>query len=175
MKNENGKSNNGASQIPAWWQEVPVAEKAVIRELVKSFRGLKSSRSGPAAVAARKWERSLICFIKFRLAGGARKPGAPARRPDRGSRMAATQNVKQQQATSKVPAPGAAAVAAAVERMGWDGAVMEASPEQWAKLEIIHGLDLALTPLFVVEPGPLAEATSGAVVYLNPRFGFGKN
>ena len=67
MKNENGKSNNGASQIPAWWLEVPAAEKAVIRDVINSIRGLKNSRSGPVAMAARKWERSLACFIKFRL------------------------------------------------------------------------------------------------------------
>jgi hypothetical protein len=30
---------------------------------------LKSSRSGPVAMAARKWERSIACFIKFRLIG----------------------------------------------------------------------------------------------------------
>ena len=67
MKTENGKTNNGASQIPAWWLEVPAAEKAVIRDVINSIRGLKSSRSGPVAMAARKWERSLACFIKFRL------------------------------------------------------------------------------------------------------------
>lgn len=69
MKNENGKSNNGASQIPAWWLEVPAAEKAVIRDVINSIRGLKSSRSWPVAMAARKWERSIGCFIKFRLMG----------------------------------------------------------------------------------------------------------
>lgn len=69
MKNENGKSNNGASQIPAWWLEVPAAEKAVIRDVISSIRGLKNSRSGPVAMAARKWERSIGCFIKFRLMG----------------------------------------------------------------------------------------------------------
>ena len=67
MKNENGKSNNGVSQIPAWWLAVPAAEKAVIRDVISSIRGLKNSRSGPVARAARKWERSLACFIKFRL------------------------------------------------------------------------------------------------------------
>ena len=75
MKNENGKSNNGASQIPAWWLEVPAAEKAVIRDVISSIRGLKNSRSGPVAMAARKWERSIGCFIKFRLMGGASRTG----------------------------------------------------------------------------------------------------
>ena len=75
MKNENGKSNNGAGQIPAWWLEVPAAEKAVIRDVISSIRGLKNSRSGPVAMAARKWERSIGCFIKFRLMGGASRTG----------------------------------------------------------------------------------------------------
>ena len=91
MKNENDKSNNGVSQIPAWWLEVPAAEKWVIRDVINSIRGLKSSRSGPVAMAARKWERSIGCFIKFRLIGkaarghkftprrqGAEKPAGPA-------------------------------------------------------------------------------------------------
>ena len=71
MKNENGRLNNGASQIPAWSLAVPAAEKAVIRDVISSIRGLKSSRSGPVAMAARKWERSIACFIKIRLIGGA--------------------------------------------------------------------------------------------------------
>ena len=91
MNNENGRSNNGARQIPAWWLELPAAEKTVIREVIKSIRGLKSNRSGEAAMAARKWERSIGCFIKFRLIGkaarghrftprrqGAEKPSGPA-------------------------------------------------------------------------------------------------
>ncbi len=56
---------------PDWWLEVPAAEKAVIRDMLSSIRGLKCSQSGPVALAARKWERSIACFIKFRLMGGA--------------------------------------------------------------------------------------------------------
>ena len=69
MKNENGGANNGAVGSPDWWLEVPAAEKAVIRDMLTSIRGLKCSRSGPVALAARKWERSIACFIKFRLMG----------------------------------------------------------------------------------------------------------
>ena len=69
MNHENGKVNNGVSPSPAWWRELPAAEKAVLRDVISSIRGLKHSRSGPVAMAARKWERSLACFIKFRLIG----------------------------------------------------------------------------------------------------------
>jgi hypothetical protein len=57
--------------IPDWWLEVPDAEKAVIRDVLTSIRGLKGSRSPQVGQAARKWERSIACFIKFRLMGGA--------------------------------------------------------------------------------------------------------
>lgn len=60
-----------ARQIPAWWLDVPEVEKAVIRDVLTSIRGLKGSRSPLVGQAARKWERSIACFIKFRLMGGA--------------------------------------------------------------------------------------------------------
>jgi len=55
--------------VPAWWLDVPDAEKAVIRDVLKSIRGLKGSCSPMVGRAARKWERSIACFIKFRLMG----------------------------------------------------------------------------------------------------------
>ena len=89
--------------------------------------------------------------------------------------MAATQNEKPQQATCRDQSPVAAAVEATLNLSGWDGKVVVASPDQWAKLESTHGLDLALTPLFVVEPGSMADGSDVSVIYLNPLFGFGKN
>jgi hypothetical protein len=80
MKNEDGRIQSGgrsaergarnAGQIPKWWREVPAAEKAVIRDVLTAIRGLKASRSLLVGQAARKWERSIACFIKFRLMGG---------------------------------------------------------------------------------------------------------
>lgn len=54
-------------EIPAWWLTVPQSEKDVIRDLVASIRGLKRSKSPQVAQAARKWERGIVCFIRFRL------------------------------------------------------------------------------------------------------------
>lgn len=59
--------------VPAWWLEVPDAEKAVIRDVLTSIRGLKGSRSPQVGQAARKWERSIACFIRFRLIGEKQK------------------------------------------------------------------------------------------------------
>ena len=67
MKTENGGDNNGAGRNPLWWVVVPTAEKAVICDLVAAMRGVKGSRTGPNAQAARKWERRIVCYIKFRL------------------------------------------------------------------------------------------------------------
>ena len=69
MKNENGRSNTGAQRSPEWWRVVPAAEKAVLRDMLSSIRGVKGSQSGAFAQAARKWERRIACFIKFRLMG----------------------------------------------------------------------------------------------------------
>lgn len=63
--------DRNSRQVPGWWIEVPDAEKAVIRDVLTAIRGLKASRSAPVGLAARKWERSIACFIKFRLMGGA--------------------------------------------------------------------------------------------------------
>ena len=56
---------------PAWWLEVPESEKAVIRDVVASIRGLKRSKSPHISRAARKWERGIVCFIRFRLMNAA--------------------------------------------------------------------------------------------------------
>lgn len=53
--------------VPAWWLAVPQSEKAVIRDVVMSIRGLKRSKSPQISEAARKWERGIVCFIRFRL------------------------------------------------------------------------------------------------------------
>jgi len=65
------------SRVPIqdWWAVVPDAEKAVIRGLIRSARGLKRSPSWQVAQAARKWERSITCFIKFRLMGETPRKG----------------------------------------------------------------------------------------------------
>lgn len=55
--------------VPAWWVEVPAAEKAVIWDVLTAIRGLKGSRCPHVGRAARKWERSIGCFIKVRLIG----------------------------------------------------------------------------------------------------------
>src|ERR1041385_1762261 len=72
------RKQNVESRIPEWWVGVPAAEKAVIRDVIGMIRGLKRSRSVPVAEAARKWERGLTCFIKFRLMGERPRPRARA-------------------------------------------------------------------------------------------------
>ncbi len=78
MQNDEGKIQNGANQklesnarspqhIPSWWLAVPQSEKDVIRDVVTAVRGLKRSKSPQVALAARKWERGIVCFIRFRL------------------------------------------------------------------------------------------------------------
>ena len=71
----NGHSRKPADRCPAWWRDLPAEEKAVIRDLFSSIRGLKHGGTKPVAQAARKWERSIGCFIKFRLVGGASRAG----------------------------------------------------------------------------------------------------
>lgn len=66
-----------AGGIPDWWGDVPAAEKAVIRGILGSARGLKQSRLWPVAQAARKWESGIACFIKSRLMGERRRTGLP--------------------------------------------------------------------------------------------------
>jgi len=65
----------GVGRSPDWWRELPAAEKRVIRDVLGAIRKWKQSESWPAAQAARKWERSIACFIKFRLRGEAGQGG----------------------------------------------------------------------------------------------------
>ena len=75
MNSGNRVAENGRGEIPDWWRRVPAAEKAVLRDLLRSVRGLKGSRSRQVVQAARKWERSIVCFIRFRLMGEGARPG----------------------------------------------------------------------------------------------------
>lgn len=86
MQNEKGRiqkggvgSQNGVAaahsarrDVPAWWLAVPQSEKAVIRDVVASIRGLKRSKSPQISQAARKWERGIVCFIRFQLMSASR-------------------------------------------------------------------------------------------------------
>jgi hypothetical protein len=53
---------------------VPREEKEVIRGIVRAVRVLKQSRIPEVSRAAAKWDRSLSCFIKFRLMNSVATP-----------------------------------------------------------------------------------------------------
>jgi hypothetical protein len=72
--NKTGATNGVRREVPAWWLAVPQSEKAVIRDVVASIRGLKRSKSPQISQAARKWERGIVCFIRFRLMGERPRP-----------------------------------------------------------------------------------------------------
>ncbi len=73
MSDKNVRTTKSAAPArPEWWRILPEAEKAVIRDVLNALRSLKRSQQGQVAVAARKWERSLGCFIKCQLMSGER-------------------------------------------------------------------------------------------------------
>ena len=55
----------------SWWAGLSNGEKHVIWCVMRMLRGAKRSELSDVAQAAKKWERGIACFIKWRLKNGA--------------------------------------------------------------------------------------------------------
>ena len=65
---KNGQTRKGTK--PEWWTALPYGERWVISSMVCLLRTAKRSRFREVAVAAAKWERTIIYFIKLQLMNG---------------------------------------------------------------------------------------------------------
>jgi hypothetical protein len=74
---------NATGRNLEWWEALTSGERKLICSLMRMLRGAKRSQLRDVAVAAKKWERGLGCFIKVRLMNGY-KPGRNSKRKSGG-------------------------------------------------------------------------------------------